>query len=258
MDLEVETLYQELADTCQNDFVGVIAKCNDLQQAGYIWKIILDRNHQLHFLKDSKSEFFRKVDNFERKIREYARDVLNRSRKALSVYKSGESDMNEIESIVREFYKNEVSLAQENARQMADEGTKELQRAYFDATDESLKPKVKRFADRNECDIWLGKANPRLLLEIKPPCPEAIVKGFLDAAEHLISLEVDVAIAMPSISEGACLTLKCNERSEKLEGPVLSKALGVLNAVVAEGYSSIHTFYKVLGSLCSSRIPLCK
>ncbi|CAG8479801.1 12163_t:CDS:2 [Cetraspora pellucida] len=264
LEIEVEKLYKQLNDSIFENFRTTLIALKDYQSSEYVKNCVIRTEYRLQkILSDSQSQLSKDIIEYQKNLKKVTNNYFERACETLKKYKIAECDSDKLLQIIHDYDKSDFSIVNVCAKleSFVSYGKYELNGVYErDAALMNLK--IIYFTNSNELNEWLYSGiNVKLLLwtgidSSKVNSTNGAFQSLFKIVNALQERNIEVGIALPSISNDFSLVIKDNIRSETYSIVEIPQILKILSAAVGMGNPIESRFYMLNALHSNIQLPL--
>ncbi|CAN0125911.1 unnamed protein product [Lampetra fluviatilis] len=259
LDVAVEKLYLQISETLLCDFRAMLISLQDSRQPDCIKRRVLEKEHRLqHILSDSSSPLSQDISQYEKILNKNVESFFMYACKALIDYKQAVITSSELHKIIEEYEMSQFSAVDISAKvdEFVMDGKHELDGIHEkDAT--QMEAKICTFTNRALLNEWMNtESNIKILLQTKGDPSSGVFHRLFKISHALKEHNIDVGIALPSISNNVSLTIKAREHQKCYQAADIAPILGIVSAAVNMGSSAENQLYTIMASRFNITLPL--
>nr|XP_032834703.1 uncharacterized protein LOC116956925 [Petromyzon marinus] len=259
LDIDVEKLYLQISETLLCDFRAMLISLQDSRQPECIKRRVLEKEHRLQrVLSDSSSPLSRDISQYEKILNKNVESLFICACKALRNYKQAVITSSELHTITEEYEMSHFSAVDISAKvdKFVMDGKHELDAIHEkDAT--QMEAEICIFTNRALLNEWMNtEANIKILLQTKGDPSSGVFHRLFKISHALKEQNIDVGIALPSISDNFSLTIKAREHQKCYQAADIPLILRIISAAVNTDSSAENQFYTIMASHFNITLPL--
>ncbi|CAG8626245.1 11083_t:CDS:2 [Gigaspora margarita] len=264
LNIEVEKLYKQLQDSIFKNFRTMLIALKDYQSPEYVKSCVLRKEYRLQkILSDSQSKLSENIIEYQEKLKKITNDYFQRSCEALKKYKIKHCNSDALLKIMHEYENSDFNIVkvQNEIESFASYGRRELNSIHEeDAT--HMNVEVIYFTNSNELDGWLNSGiKVKILLRTcintsKRRISDGIFQNLFKIFNDLQKRNIEVRIALPSISNNFSLEIKDHKEPKTYTMEEIPQVLRILSATVGMEDSIESRFYMLIASDLNIQLPL--
>ncbi|XP_075910970.1 uncharacterized protein LOC116956927 [Petromyzon marinus] len=259
LDIDVEKLYLQISETLLCDFRAMLISLQDSRQPECIKRRVLEKEHRLQrVLSDSSSPLSRDISQYEKILNKNVESLFICACKALRNYKQAVITSSELHTITEEYEMSHFSAVDISAKvdKFVMDGKHELDAIHEkDAT--QMEAEICIFTNRALLNEWMNtEANIKILLQTKGDPSSGVFHRLFKISHALKEQNIDVGIALPSISDNFSLTIKAREHQKCYQAADIPLILRIISAAVNTDSSVENQFYTIMASHFNITLPL--
>ncbi|KAF0554715.1 Interferon-induced very large GTPase 1 [Gigaspora margarita] len=251
LEVEVESLYKQLHDSIFENFRTMLIALKDYQSPEYVKNHVIRTEYRLQMiLSDSQSQLSKDIIEYQEKLKMITNDYFERACEALKKYKVAKCNSDELLQIMHDYDKCDFSIVKVCAKieSFVLYGKHELNSIYErDAT--RMNVNIIYFTNSKELNEWLYSGiSVKILLRTgidssKTNSTNGAFQTLFKIVNALRERNIEVGIALPSVSNDFSLEIKDHRRSKTYSIAEIPQVLKILSASVGMGNSIESRFY---------------
>ncbi|CAN0210923.1 unnamed protein product [Lampetra planeri] len=259
LDVDVEKLYVQINDTLLCDFRAMLISLQDSRHPDCIKRRVLEKEHRLQrILSDSSSPLSQDISQYEKELNKNVESFFICACNALKDYKQAVITCTELHKIIEEYEMSHFSAVDIYTKvdKFVMNGKHELDGIHEkDAT--QMEAEICIFTNRELLNEWMNtESNIKLLLQTKGGPASGVFHRLFKISHALKEHNIDVGIALPSISDNFSLTIKAREHQQIYQVADIPLILGIVSATISTDWSVENQFYTIVASRLKIRLPL--
>ncbi|XP_061435665.1 uncharacterized protein LOC133360810 [Lethenteron reissneri] len=259
LDVKVERLYMQIDETLREDFRTMLISLQDSRGPGCIKRRVLEKDNRLSLiLSDPNSELSQNISKYENMLNKKMEFIFIRACKVLKEYKRAIATSSDLHAILQEYGTSDFSVVDLYAKveDFVVDGKREL--GGIHAEDETrMGADICLLTNRESLREWIStESNIKILLYTKGDSTSGAFNRLFNLSQTLKELNIEVGIALPSISDSFCLSIKVKEKLTNHDSTDIAWILGILSAAVKRDSSMESRFYTIMASLYEIELPL--
>nr|XP_032834726.1 interferon-induced very large GTPase 1-like [Petromyzon marinus]XP_032834728.1 interferon-induced very large GTPase 1-like [Petromyzon marinus] len=259
LDIDVEKLYLQISETLLCDFRAMLISLQDSRQPDCIKRRVLEKEHRLQcVLSDSSSPLSRDISQYEKILNKNVESFFICACKALRDYKQAAITSRELHKLIEEYEMSNFSAIDIYTKvdKFVMDGKHELDGIHEkDVT--QMEAKICTFTNRELLNEWMNtESNIKILLQTKGGRSSGVFHRLFKISHALKEQNIDVGIALPSISDDFSLTIKAREHQKCNQVADIPLILGIVGAIVTTDSSVENQFYTIMASRFNITLPL--
>ncbi|CAG8746196.1 564_t:CDS:2, partial [Gigaspora margarita] len=239
LEVEVERLYKQLHDSIFENFRTMLIALKDYQSPEYVKSHVIRTEYRLQMiLSDSQSQLSKDIIEYQEKLKKITNDYFERACEALKKYKVAKCNSDELLQIMHDYDKCDFSIVKVCAKieSFVLYGKHELNSIYErDAT--RMNVNIIYFTNSNELNEWLYSGiSVKILLRTgidssKTNSTNGAFQTLFKIVNALRERNIEVGIALPSVSTDFSLEIKDHRRSKTYSIAEIPQVLKILNSL---------------------------
>nr|XP_032834298.1 uncharacterized protein LOC116956641 isoform X1 [Petromyzon marinus]XP_032834300.1 uncharacterized protein LOC116956641 isoform X1 [Petromyzon marinus] len=259
LDVKVERLYMQIDETLREDFRTMLISLQDSRGPGCIKRRVLEKDNRLSLiLSDPNSELSQNISKYENMLNKKMELIFVRACNVLKEYKRAIATSSDLRAILQEYGTSDFSVVDLYAKveEFVVDGKREL--GGIHAEDETrMGADICLLTNRESLREWIStESNIKILLYTKGDSTSGAFNRLFNLSQTLKELNIEVGVALPSISDSFCLSIKVKEKLTNHESADIAWILGILSAAVKRDSSMESRFYTIMASLFEIELPL--
>ncbi|XP_061434127.1 uncharacterized protein LOC133359660 [Lethenteron reissneri] len=259
LDIDVEKLYMQISETLLCDFRAMLISLQDSRQPECIKRRVLEKEHRLQcVLSDSSSPLSQDISQYEKILNKNVESFFICACKALRDYKQAVITSIELHKIIEEYEMSQFSAVDIYTKvdKFVMDGKHELDGIHEkDAT--QMEAEICTFTNRALLNEWMNtESNIKILLQTKDGPSSGVFHRLFKISYALKEHNIDVGIALPSISDNFSLTIKAREHQKCYHAADIPLILGIVSAAMSTDSSVENQFYTIMASRFNITLPL--